>query len=118
LACEPSMLGKPRLQAARCANDQRHRSPWEEYMLDTVTCDDQIAVFEDPSGHTGILAGNWYVNPSMLGKSRLRAARCANDQRDRTPWEEYILDTVTCEDQIAVFEDPPGIPEFWREIGM
>jgi len=102
------MLGKPRLRPVRCANDQRHRSPWEEYMPDTVTCEGQIAVFEDPPGHTGILAGNWHVNPRMLGKPRLRAARCANDQRHRSLRGEYMLDTVTCEDQIAVFEDPPG----------
>ena len=101
------MLGKPRLQAARCANDQRHRSPWEEYMLDTVTFEGQIAMFEDPPGHTGILAGNWHVNPHMLGKPRLRAARCANDQCHRSPWGEYMLDTVTFEGQVSVFEDPP-----------
>ena len=77
-------------------------------MLDTVTCEDHIAVFEDPPGHTRILAGNWRVNPRMLAKPRLRAARCANDQRHRSPWEEYMLDTVTFEGQIAVFEDPPG----------
>jgi len=58
------------------------------------------------------------VNPRMLGKSRLRPARYANGQRHRSPWREYMFDTVTCEGQIAVFEDPPGIPEFWLEIGM
>jgi len=103
LHVNPRMLGKPRLRAARCANDQRHRSPWGEYMLDTVTCEGQITVFEDPPGHTGILAGNWHVNLRVLGKPRLRAARCANDQRHRSPWGEYMLDTVTFECQIASF---------------
>ena len=79
-----------------------------EYMLDTVTFEGQITVFEDPPGHTGILAGNWHVNPYMLGKSRLRAARCANDQRHRSLWGEYMFDIVTFENQIAVFEDLPG----------
>ena len=58
------------------------------------------------------------MNPRMLRKPRLPAERCASDQRHRTPWGEYMFDTVTFEGQIAVFEDPPGIPEFWREIGM
>jgi len=70
----PHILGKPRLQAAICANDQRHQSPWEECMLDAVTFEGQIAVFEDPPGYTGILAGNWYLNPHILGKPRLQAA--------------------------------------------
>jgi len=81
----PRVLGKPRLQAARGASDQRHRSPWGEYMLDTVTFEDQIAVFEDPPGHTGILVGNWYVNPRILGKPRLQVARCAIDQHYQSP---------------------------------
>jgi len=68
-----------------------------------VTFEGLIAVFEDPPGHTGILAGNWHVNPRMLGKPRLRAGRCANDQRHQSPWEEYMLDTVTFEGQIASF---------------
>jgi len=62
-----------------------------------------IAVFEHPPGHTGILAGNWHVSPRMLGKPRLRAARCANDQRHRSLWKEYMLDTVTFEGQITSF---------------
>jgi len=110
------MLGKPRLQAARCANDQRHQSPWEEYMLDIVTFEGQIAVFEDPPGHTGILAGNWYVNPRMLGKPRLRAARCTNDQRHQSMWGEYMPDSVTFEDQNAVFRLPTSHTGFLAGI--
>ena len=50
------------------------------------------------------MAENWHVNPRMLGQPRLRAARCANNQRHRSPWGEYILDTVTFEGQIASFD--------------
>jgi hypothetical protein len=72
-------------------------------MLDTVTCEGQITVFENPPRHTRILAGNWHVNPRMLGKPRLRVARCTNDQRHQSPWGEYMLDTVTFEGQITSF---------------
>jgi len=64
----PRILGKPRLCAARCANDQRHQSPWGEYMLDMVTFEGQIAVSEHSPGHSGILAGNEHVKPRTLGK--------------------------------------------------
>jgi len=113
----PRMLGKPRLRAARGANDQRHRSPWGEYMLDTVTFEVQITVFEDPPGHTGILAGNWHVNPRMLGKPRLRAARCANDQRHQSMWGEYMPDSVLFEGQNAVFRLPTSHTGFLAGIG-
>jgi len=63
-------------------------------------------VFEDPPGHTGILAGNWHVNPRMIGKPRLRAARCANDRRHRSMWGEYMPDSVLFEGQNAVFRLP------------
>jgi len=114
----PHMLGKPRLRTARCANDQRHRRLWGEYMVDTVTFEDQITVFEDPPGHTGILAENWYVNPRMLGKPRLRASRCANDQRHRSMWGEYMSDPVTVEGQNAVFRLPTSHTGLWWESNL
>jgi len=54
-------------------------------------------------GHSGSLVGIWHVSPRMLRMPRLRAARCANDQRHRSSWGEYRLDTVTLESQIASF---------------
>jgi len=85
-------------------------------MLDTVTCEGQIAVFEDPPGYTRILAGNWHMNPRMLGKPRLRAARCANDQRHRSPWGEYMPDSVLFEGQNAVFRLPTSHTGFLAGI--
>jgi len=95
----PRMLGKPRLRAARCANDQRHWSTWGEYMLDPVTVEDQNAVFRLPTSHTGVLAGIELVDPHVLRKSELRAARCTNDQPHRSTWGAYMPDSVLFEVQ-------------------
>ena len=54
---DPRVLGKPGPRAARCANDQRHRSTWGESMIDPVTVEDQNAVFRLSTSHTGGLAG-------------------------------------------------------------
>jgi len=112
----PRMLRTPRMRAARRANDQRYQSTWGEYMLDAVTFEGQITVFEDPPGHTGILAGNWHVNPRMLGKPRLRAARYTNDQRHRSMWGEYMPDSVLFQGQNAVFRLPTSHTGFLAGI--
>jgi len=102
----PRMLGKPRLRAARCANDQRHQSMWGEYMPDSVTFEGQNAVFRLPTSHTWFLAGIEPVDPHVLGKPGLQAARCTNVQRHRSTWKESMLDPVTVKDQNAVFRLP------------
>ena len=155
----PHMLGKPRLRAARCANDQRHRSPWEsicstqsrlrakspclrtppgipgfwrELNLWTHVCSEspdcelqdtpmigaigacggsictiqcclrvKTPFFGSPPVTPGFLAEIEPVDPRMLGKPRLQAARCANDQRHRSMWGEYMPDSVLFEGQNA-----------------
>ena len=67
---DPHVLRKPGLRAARCTNNQRHRSPWEEYMLDPVMVEDQNAVFRLPTSHTGFLAGMRPVEPRCAQKAR------------------------------------------------
>jgi len=76
-------------------------------MLNTVTFEGQITVFEHPPRHTVILAEISQVNPDMLGKHRLRATKCANDQRHWSSWGEYMLDTVAFEGQITVLGHSP-----------
>jgi len=103
---DPHVLRKPGLRAARCTNDQRHRSPWGEYILDPVTVEDQNAVFRRPTSHTGFLAGIRPVDPHVLRKPGPRAARCTNDQRHRSMWGAYMTDSVLFEGQNAVFRFP------------
>ena len=67
-------------------------------------------------GYTRILAGNWYVNPHMFGKPRLRVARCANNQRHQSMWGEYMPDSVMFEGQNAVFLLPTSHTGFLAEI--
>jgi len=117
------MLGKPRLRAARCANDQRHLSMWGEYMPDSVLFEGQNAVFGPPTSHTGILAGIEPADPRVLRKHGLRAARCTNDQRHLSMWGEYMPDPVCCfvllvtvEDQNAVFRLPTSHTGFLAGI--
>jgi len=118
LYVNPRMLGKPRLQVTRCANDQHHRSPWEEYMFDTVTFEDQIAVFEDPPGQTGILAGNWYENP-----------HCSESPDCELQDAQMISAIGVCVGSICpiqwcsrvetpFFGSPPVTPGFWREFNL
>ena len=52
------MLGKPGLRAAKCTNDQRHRSMWGEYMPDSVLFEGQNAVFRLPTKSHQDLDGN------------------------------------------------------------
>jgi len=100
---DPHVLRKPGLRAARCTNDQCHRSMWGEYMPDPVTVEDQNAVFRLPTSHTGFLAGIEPLDPHVLRKPRLRAARCTNDQRHQRMWGEYMPDSVLFEGQNASF---------------
>jgi len=108
------MLGKHRLRATKCTNAQRHRSSWGEYMLDTVVFVGQIAVWGHPPGHTRIFAEIWQLNPVMIGKPRLQATKCANDQRNQSRGESIC----SIRWRLRVKSPPPGIQEFWREINM
>ena len=101
---DPRMLRKPGPRASRCTNDQRHQSTWGKYMPDSVLFEGQNAVFRLPTSHTGFLAEIRTVDPHVLRKPGLRAARFTNNQRHRSPWEEYMLDPVTVESQNAVFQ--------------
>jgi len=72
----------------------------------SVLFEGQNVVFRLPTSHTGFLAGMRPVDPRVLGKPGLRAARCTNDQRHQSTWGEYMLNPVTVEDQNAVFRLP------------
>jgi len=113
---DPHMLRKPRLQAARCANNQRNQSTWGAYMPDSVLFEGKNAVFRLPTSHTGFFAELRPVDPHVLGKPGLRAARCTNDQCHRSSWGEYMLDPVTVEDQNAVFRLPTSHTRFLAGI--
>jgi len=67
------------------------------------TFEGQITVFQLHPSHPGILAEIWRVNLRMLGKPRLRAASCTNDQRHQSSWGEYMINTVMFEGQIVSF---------------
>jgi len=72
-------------------------------MPHSVLFEGQNAVFRIPTSHTGFLARIRPVDPHVLGKVWLRAARYTNDQRHRSTLGESILDPVTVEGQNAVF---------------
>jgi len=68
LTSEPRILGKPRLRAARCANDQRHQIPCGEYMFDTVTFEVQITSFWRAVPRTFDKVQDWYGKPHIFRK--------------------------------------------------
>jgi len=78
---DPHVLRKFGPRTGTCTNDQRNWSTWGKYIPDSVLFEGQNAVLRLPTSHTGFLAGIRPVDPHVLGKPGLRAARCTSDQR-------------------------------------
>jgi len=93
------MLGKSRLELLDTPRIEANRARWRS-ICPTRSREGHImiAFFEDPLQPTHSFWRNLDMNPFIPGKLRLRAARCATNQGQRSSGGKYRPDSVTFED--------------------